>query len=474
MTAASAFAPMHAALQNLSRALHRLESIQGIDREAEEREKEEDGEGSEGRSGRRKHGGVSSAELVRGGGGQRRRRLLSVTESEGREREGGIEADVQAEGEREGERRRLLSVGGVGGEPELWMGRAELHLPLRLNRVEDLWRAGALREGQLFPVRHGLVKHGEKHPGRRAPELPLLSRMYLSFLLLELELEIPVFGQAGRAGEKGTAGASSSGGSDGSAGPVFPGQTLNPSSSYYQQHQAFTGSGGVFEALESGKSLPCFCEGMSLVMEERCILPGNYSRAGRENSDGGSGSGLAEGEQGAVGAGEPATGTLMSPGGRPCKKTSKYLRAFMVVRHTDMERNAAHTFDLFRKHLRRNLKTGAHGWIEAQQVEGGESGVGGNGGGRDGEGSSSNENSGAGAQESKQSAMPWLSPCLRSYLKRLRLIRCIPEAPDGCMLGLPLGSAPDNWRLLLWSWKPQSLRTAEVLLFQSGMAGKMS
>ncbi|CAI5525736.1 unnamed protein product [Closterium sp. Naga37s-1] len=86
----------------------------------------------------------------------------------------------------------------VRGEPELWFGRAEEYPSLRVNRVEDLWRAASLRDGQLFMIRHGVVKHGEKHPGRRAPELPFLMRLYHPFLLVELEMQ--VFSGAGGEG----------------------------------------------------------------------------------------------------------------------------------------------------------------------------------------------------------------------------------------------------------------------------------
>ncbi|CAI5494608.1 unnamed protein product [Closterium sp. Naga37s-1] len=92
----------------------------------------------------------------------------------------------------------------VRGEPELWFGRAEEYPSLRVNRVEDLWRAASLRDGQLFMIRHGVVKHGEKHPGRRAPELPFLMRLYHPFLLVELEMR--VFSGAGGEGMGGGGG----------------------------------------------------------------------------------------------------------------------------------------------------------------------------------------------------------------------------------------------------------------------------
>lgn len=319
---------------------------------------------------------------------------------------------------------KLAGGGGPGGakgpEPQLWMGRAELLLPLRVNRVEDLWRAASLREGQLFTVRRGTVKRGDKHPGRRAPELPYLMRMYLPFVLLEFEMELSAKDLGGLDGTRGAGlggaggGAGSSRGSGGAGGAGFGGSGAAGGAGAAAATGAGSGGGRDREGGPGSGALSkkmCFFQGMSIVIQEHC-LPAS--------------------------AGADATsdvGVLFNPQQRPCSRSSSYFRAYMVVRHTDMDQTPLRMFEKLRKSFQRSMTVEEGedgGWMEGRKM------------------------------------IPWLTACFGSVVKRMRMIRCVPGTSDSCTVKIPLGPAPQHWRLALWAWRPQSVRTAQVLLLQPG------
>ncbi|CAI7782090.1 unnamed protein product [Closterium sp. NIES-53] len=330
----------------------------------------------------------------------------------------------------------------VRGEPELWFGRAEEYPSLRVNRVEDLWRAASLRDGQLFMIRHGVVKHGEKHPGRRAPELPFLMRLYHPFLLVELEMQ--VFSGAGGEGLGGGGGKGEEENGwwmEGSEGGVEEGTGLRGG----RDRSKRTGGAGK-TVLESS-----LFDGLSVVVEEKCFFPpldssssasASASASNLSSSSNSSSSSLSStAKKNSTSATQPK-GTLLTPftlsssssatetPPRPCVRSVRYFRAWMYVRHTDPDHTALHMFDRFRRSLRRSLPSSPSAWINTTR-------------------------------------MHWLSPRLRNVVTRLRVVRCVPSISDGCEMGWRVGAVPDAWRLLLWAWRPQSVRTAQVLLMNA-------
>jgi len=250
---------------------------------------------------------------------------------------------------------RLRQKGGGGGEGRgrrflsSRLGRAELLMPLRVNRVEDLWRAASLREGQLFTVRRGTVKRGEKHPGRRAPELPYLMRMYLPFVLLEFEFELSTLEKAGLDSK---------------------------------------GSGQQPKALLP-RRLPmaslCFFHGMSIVIEEKCIIPEGSAQGSGDSTE---------------------TRVLLHPKGQTCTKSSRYFRAFMYVRHVDMDQTPVRMFDKMRRSFQRSMSVPEGGWMEGRKMH------------------------------------TWLTPCFGTALRRMRMVRCIPVRRSSARWALPVGAVP--------------------------------
>eukprot|EP00897_Mesotaenium_endlicherianum_P007347 jgi/Mesen1/6640/ME000034S06093 len=295
--------------------------------------------------------------------------------------------------------------GGVVGGPQLWIGRAETHLPVKMNRVEDTWRAGALRSGHMFPVRRGLFKRGERRGGgggggvagvkKKAPSLPVLARMYLPFALVELELVLPA--EDGR-------------------------------------------------GLERTRGLGCALAGMTLVVREKCLLPptGAGARVGAGGGGGGEAAGEGE-ESGDGGRRRRQTGYVIEPGGasgrsgggrRSCgsRQSARYYRAWMYVRQLDNEMLPDVMFSELHAALLRGEFPGVEGWLDGDLI-------------RD-----------------------WLSPCLKHTLQRLRIVKCIPGKPEACALSWHVGVRPDAWQIVHWSWRPQSERTAQVLLVQQNQA----
>ena len=241
----------------------------------------------------------------------------------------------------------------------MWIGRAELRMPLRINRVLDTWRAGALQSGQLFPVRKSSVRRRGNAQGKRAPELPILTRLYLPFMVVEMELLVPR--SAGR-------------------------------------------------GLEVTSGLSRVAGGLSLVLREPCLsTPTPTSPAGTPHH----------------------RGYLLSPGGRSCSRVGEHYRGFMYIRHLEREATPRVAFNKLKQNLLRGLPGGKGGWVEGKLVK------------------------------------KWLAPALQGAVRRIRVVSCIPGTAEACSMSLPLGSSPQAWRLVLWAWRPQSVRTAQVLLLNA-------
>eukprot|EP00271_Cylindrocystis_brebissonii_P010198 TRINITY_DN26314_c0_g1_i1.p1 TRINITY_DN26314_c0_g1~~TRINITY_DN26314_c0_g1_i1.p1 ORF type:complete len:980 (+),score=109.25 TRINITY_DN26314_c0_g1_i1:834-3773(+) len=249
---------------------------------------------------------------------------------------------------------RKSSGSSLVGEPQLWIGRAEIQLPLRLNRVVDAWRAAALRSGQLFPVRRGAIRRGDKHAGRRAPDLPLLMRLYLPFLLVEMELVWA---------------------------PSYP-------------------QGGMLADDSWRRAM----DGLSLVLREGCMLPHGSSAASQ--------------------AAAAQTGPFPKARRKCGRGEEQHLRAWMFVRHVHGDVAPARALVQLKKSLLRGASPGAGGWVESSSIRKG------------------------------------LSGPLQRTVRRLRALACLPGSTQPCSLALPIG----NWHLVQWAWRPQSVRTAQVLL----------
>lgn len=173
------------------------------------------------------------------------------------------------------------------------------------------------------------------------------------------------------------------------------------------------GEGAQAQAAVLSKKM-CFFQGMSVVIQEHCVS---------KDGDGG-------------GDGDSDAGFLLGSKRRPCLKSSSYFRAYMFVRHTDMDQTPLRLFEKLRKSFQRSMVIPEDGedagWMEGRKM------------------------------------VTWLTPCFGTVVKRMRMVRCVPGTSDSCTLKVPMGPGPQHWRLALWTWRPQSVRTAQVLLLQPG------
>jgi len=278
---------------------------------------------------------------------------------------------------------------GKGAEPQLWMGRAELLLPLRVNRGGPVARR-VLREGQLFTVRRGTVKRGDKHPGRRAPRSCPTScacTCRLCSWSSRWSCRPRTWGAwtghgaglgggaAGSARGAGGAGGAAAFGLGAAAGAGATGAAGSGSGS------GRDGEGGPGPSAASKKM--CFFQGMSIVIQEHC-LPASPDADASSNA-----------------------GVLFRPKQRPAPGAPPTSARTWWWRHTDMDQTPLRMFEKLRKSFQRSMSVEEGG----RRVDGG-------------------------AQ-----MVPWLTACFGSVVKRMRIIRCVPGTSDSCTLKIPLGPA---------------------------------